>query len=43
VLVPSPSRPTQKLEKVWPAAQVTAGSAHDADTRVKVPAAPAAA
>jgi hypothetical protein len=41
VSVPSPSRPTQKLEKVFAAVQVTAGSDQDADTLVNVPAPPA--
>jgi hypothetical protein len=41
VLVPSPSRPAQKLAKVLVAVQVTAGSVHDADTLVNVPGSPA--
>jgi hypothetical protein len=36
-LVPSPSRPTQKLAKVSVAVQVAAGSVQDADTLVNVP------
>jgi len=40
-LVPSPSSPTQKLEKVSVAVQVTAGWDQDADTLVNVPALPA--
>ena len=40
-LVPSPSRPTQKLAKVSVAVQVTEGWAQDADTLVNVPGLPA--
>jgi hypothetical protein len=40
VAVPSPSRPTQKLENIFVAVQVTAGWAQDADTLVNVPASP---
>jgi hypothetical protein len=40
-LVPTPSRPTQKLAKVSVAVQVAAGSVQDADTLVNVPALPA--
>ena len=43
VWVPSPSRPTQKLENVCWAVHVTAGCVHDADTLVNVPGWPAAA
>jgi hypothetical protein len=41
--VPSPSKPTQKLENVCCGPQVTAGWVQDEDTLVNVPAWPAAA
>jgi hypothetical protein len=40
---PSPSRPTQKLEKVCVAPQVTVGWVQEADTLVNWPCCPAAA
>jgi hypothetical protein len=43
VLLPSPSRPTQKLEKVFELEQVTVGIVQPAATLVNVLAAPAAA
>jgi hypothetical protein len=40
VLLPSPSRPTQKLEKVFVPVQATVGIVQPAATLVNVPAAP---